>query len=291
MKVNCHVCFIWEIILLIIIQSINHQAYFYCCNKKNDVIHCKASAQAIIMNDDEHHERFILSKINLNHSVNCLPNNVLLLVRKTKDAFKQRIQGSPSIKPSVVYIEEVNRIRDCLSEADKLEFDQMMPTQTTLNPSIFAWKRVLWPPNPDLVSKIDIECDIFQLNGENICKFKEEVGRNPNRIVFGFTSNKVMEASLGMSKIGVMDATFDCCPNLFSQLFIVSTCLGGIIWRPMLYAFMPDKFTDTYDTLFSAFSGLMHMNNWWWKDDFKMKDANISGAGTFLFCNVKVQGK
>ena len=33
---------------------------------------------------------------------------------------------------------------------------------------------------------------------------------------------------------------------------------------------MPDKSTDTYDTLFSAFSGLMHMNNWWWKDDFKM---------------------
>ena len=114
-----------------------------------------------------------------------------MLVRKTKDAIKQRIQGSPSIKPSVVYIEEVNRIRDSLSEADKLEFDQMMPTQTTLNPSIFAWKRVLLPPNPDSVSNIDIECDIFQLNGENISKFKEEVARNLNRIVFGFTSNKV----------------------------------------------------------------------------------------------------
>ena len=111
----------------------------------------------------------------------------------------------------------------------------MMPQQTTLNSSIFPQKIVLLPPGPETVSNIDIEYDIFQLNGENICKFKEEVGR------FGFTNNKVMEASLGMSKIGVMDATFDCCPNFFSQLFIVSICLGGILWSPLLYVFMPDQ--------------------------------------------------
>ena len=35
---------------------------------------------------------------------------------------------------------------------------------------------------------------------------------------------------------------FQCCPFIISQLFIVSMCLSGIIWRPILYCFMPDKF-------------------------------------------------
>ena len=56
--------------------------------------------------------------------------------------------------------------------------------------------------------------------------------------MFRFAINKVMETSLGMSKIGVIGATFDCCPNLLSHLFIVPTCLGEILWRIILYVFM-----------------------------------------------------
>ena len=35
---------------------------------------------------------------------------------------------------------------------------------------------------------------------------------------------------------------FQCSPDLFPQLFIISVCLSGILWRPIMYVFMPDKF-------------------------------------------------
>ena len=46
-------------------------------------------------------------------------------------------------------------------------------------------------------------------NQENICKFSMEVGNNPNRRLFGFSTDKVMELGQRMPKMDVMDSTFD----------------------------------------------------------------------------------
>ena len=40
--------------------------------------------------------------------------------------------ADPTIKPSAVYQREVFAVRDGLSDAEKIEFDLLMPTQHTL---------------------------------------------------------------------------------------------------------------------------------------------------------------
>ena len=48
---------------------------------------------------------------------------------------------------------------------------------------------------------------------------------------------------------------FKAAPQGFAQLFMVSVLMGGVIWRPMLYVFQPDKYQDTYEAIFSALAG------------------------------------
>ena len=63
----------------------------------------------------------------------------------------------------------VNAVRDNLSQAEKVEFDNYMPTQVTMNASIFVWKRMVIPAAPACVSDIDTTGPFFTLdNGENI---------------------------------------------------------------------------------------------------------------------------
>ena len=83
-----------------------------------------------------------------------------------------------------------------------------MPTIQSMNPSIFVWKREMYPPSPESISTIETESPLFMLQDENVCKFTESVAENPNRKVFGFTSSKVLEKGLRMANLGVMDATF-----------------------------------------------------------------------------------
>ena len=85
-----------------------------------------------------------------------------------------------------------------------------MPTQAQINPSIYAWKRSVIPPNPEQAADIDISCPFFLTeSGENICKASFNIAGNPRRRVMILTTEKVMEAGLRFSPRGVMDATFD----------------------------------------------------------------------------------
>ena len=81
---------------------------------------CKASAHAAIIDeDDSENERFILCKYMNQHVASCIPSNLVLQVKKIKDTIKKRIHESPSIKPSLVYNEEFNQIRDNLTQEQR----------------------------------------------------------------------------------------------------------------------------------------------------------------------------
>ena len=138
-----------------------------------------------------------------------------------------------------------------MNEGDREQFDQTMPTKQTIMPSIYGWKRSVLPPNPESILEIEHNNQFFTLkNGENICKYVSEVNGDPRRRVMVLTSSKVMKICLTMGRSGVMDATFDSSPNLFSQLFMMTIHLLGIVWRPMVYIFMTDKYEDSYQVAF-----------------------------------------
>ena len=117
------------------------------------------------------------------------------------------MQESPTIKPSIVYNEEVNRIRDNLPYDAKDKFDDLMPSQVSMNSSIHGWKREVILVNPDSVLVIDEDNMMFA--GENICKFDLEVVKPKMHMLELFPTDKVLEAGLKISNIGVTNATFD----------------------------------------------------------------------------------
>ena len=188
----------------------DRRAYFYCVNKVKKGIGCKSSARALLTLDDEGEDKFMLSFYDGNHSDLCVPNPVQLDVKNVREQIKTTIKANPTLKPSVVYSQQVDSVRGQLGDGFRQEFDQMMPTQAQINPSIYAWKRSVIPPNPEQAADIDISCPFFLTeSGENICKASFNIAGNPRRRVMILTTEKVMEAGLRFSPRGVMDATFD----------------------------------------------------------------------------------
>ena len=41
----------------------------------------------------------------------------------------------------------------------------------------------------------------------------------------------------------------------------MSVLLGGLVWQPMAYFYQTDKFQETYEEIFMALSGYMHMHD------------------------------
>ena len=166
---------------------------------------CKKSAKATKNEDGT----YLLYSWDGQHSSECRPNSALAAVKKVRDAIKAKVLEDPTIKPSVVYSSEVFRVRDNLSEADKIDFDCLMPTQSVLNASIFGWKRQVIPANPDTVEEIDITGPFFTLeSGESMVKHDSFINEDRSRRLLILTSDKVMKAAVQMASKGVMDATF-----------------------------------------------------------------------------------
>ena len=136
------------------------RAYFYCVNKVKKAACCKSSARAFVTEDEDDDE----------HSAQCIPNPVQLEVKSVKENIKKTIMNNPTLKPSAVYSQQVDSVRNELGEGFRQEFDVMMPTQSQINPSIYAWKRLIIPPTPEEATNIDLACPFFLTeSGENIC--------------------------------------------------------------------------------------------------------------------------
>ena len=164
----------------------------------------------IALDEDTEEQKYILAKYNPEHSESCVPNSAQLQVKAVRASIKNIITDNPTLRPSVVYSAEVDKVRDNLGEGFRQEFDQLMPTQSTLNPSIYAWKRAVVPANPEEAHEIETDCPFFlRSSGENICKASIYVGGDPRRRLLLLTTEKVMRAGVQLSERGVMDATFD----------------------------------------------------------------------------------
>ena len=58
---------------------------------------------------------------------------------------------------------------------------------------------------------------------------------------------------------------FQAAAHGFSQIFIISVLLANVVWRPLLYIQMPDKFQDSYEAMFSLILGII-IFFWLWSD-------------------------
>ena len=77
------------------------------------------------------------------------------------------------------------------------------------------------PPQPEQVKDIEPAGVFFTLrSGENITKLDADIQGDENRRILGFSSDKVLEAAMRMSKAGIMDATFKVHLRFISTLMI-----------------------------------------------------------------------
>ena len=205
--------------------------YFYCVNKIKHGVKCSSSAKAVVMTDEGSGEHsYLLASYNGNHADTCIPNSTHLQVKEVRAAIKSEIMENPTMMPSALYNSEVDKVRDNLEEGFKQDFDQLMPTKAALNPSIYAWKRLVVPTNPDTVNEIDIECPFFLTpGGENICKASINVAGDPRRRVMLLTTDKVLSAGILFSTSGVMDATFDVSIFLVNFFLSFHSVLSAIV--------------------------------------------------------------
>ena len=106
----------------------------------------------------------------------------------------------------------------------RVDFDLLMPTLLAMNSrlmisfycslnkydfyfSIFAWKRLVIPPNPDRVQDIDTSGPFFLLpSGESMVKVDTNVGGLQSSRFLGMTSDKLMEYDSEVAEDAVMDA-------------------------------------------------------------------------------------
>ena len=177
--------------------------YFYCCNKNK--FKCKKSAKASVNEDGS----YLLYGYSGQHSECCRPSGAFIHVKRIRDAIKTKVLADPTIKPSAVYQREVFAVRDGLSDAEKIEFDLLMPTQHTMNSSIFAWKRMVISAAPECLGDIDTSGPFFTLeDGESMVKHDSMINEDRNRRLIFMSSDKIMRAAAEMGHAGVMDATF-----------------------------------------------------------------------------------
>ena len=222
--------------------------YLYCSQKKQPPLGCccKASATAIKEIDPENHEtdgeiQYSYTFIKAGNHTHP-PCVVLKQIIECKRAMQDRVHKRPTEKPSRIYREEVDKIRDNLDEASKREFDQEMPTLQQLRPSIQRWRRDVVPPNPTTCSEIETDGVWAKLpSGENTIKGDTCVNGNPDKRILLQTSVKVLGECLRMSIKVVMDATFKCRSKLYPQLFVISFLIGNVCWRPAIYCHMPGR--------------------------------------------------
>ena len=64
----------------------------------------------MVDNEESDEPEFLLAKYNGNHSESCIPNSAQLEVKAVKAAIKKTILSDPTLKPTVVYNREVDRV-------------------------------------------------------------------------------------------------------------------------------------------------------------------------------------
>ena len=70
------------------------------------------------------------------------------------------------------------------------------------------------------------------------------------------TTNDLLDI-LAQTKMILGDGTFQICPKLWTQVFIVSAQVEKDCFVPVCYCFLPDKSRISYDTMFSMLKGAL----------------------------------
>ncbi|CAI6345974.1 unnamed protein product [Macrosiphum euphorbiae] len=161
---------------------------------------------------------------------------------------KEELNQNPT-KPVPKTFNEIRRsvITSGIEGATNSEVIDAIPVFTSIKSSGYRKKMKMIPPLPSKLSDLTIEFDWRSTNDGRDFLLGSEL--NDNKIIIFGTEGFLKR--LCNSEIIFMDGTFKSAPKLFLQIYTLHCFVMGVM-VPMVYAFLPNKSTNTnYTRMFN----------------------------------------
>ena len=130
----------------------------------------------------------------------------------------------------------------------KLLFLQDFPKFVDVKSSLLSRRRQMIPPDPKVMSDIDIDLQVFLTKkGENVVKGEQFL--SDGRRVILFTTNEHLKILSRAHQI-LGDGTFWITPGLQCQTFIISTEVSSGVFVPVCFCLLPNKKKESYKAMF-----------------------------------------
>ena len=253
-------------------KCIGKNAVFVCneCSKTEAKKHTSALVKKV--SDTGTSADFQLVSFSTDHA--CLPSRILPLKKKFIDIMYKKTKENPSAAFGKIYLEERRKLSEELSEEEKDEFFQIIPSEANLATNLCKFKREFVPQAPKTQSEFDTKSSWMNLkSGESIVKEDEDENTENSRIILLATNFtlRLLARAVAIS----CDGTFKMRPTNWWQLFIVCAQLTDNIWIPCAFGFLPDKKEKTYTTFFVKL-----------KDAMSKIDESLSA--TYVMCDFEL---
>ena len=180
----------------------------------------------------------------------------------------KRIAQNPYRIASDIYNEVYNDLMthlglntDDLSPEDQLRKDSVIAALKPVNlatPSIYRIKSTYVKKDVNNMEEFDTEAPQNFIGNENCCKFAGYVSEDDRKSRILIFATDYTLRLLHACRVIYMDGTFRMAPKLWKQIFIVNCEIDDKLSLPVLFALLPDKKTETYDTVFRTVKDLLN---------------------------------
>ena len=267
-------------------KSVGKNAIFVCTGCKNMGHRTTATATKVGQNNNSND--YILQSCDENHK--CMPSCIAPLKKKFVEIMYSEVKKNPTRAIGEIYKETRRELSKDLTEDERLQFFEIIPTQANITPRLTTYKSEFIPQQPKDVFDFDAKCPWLNLDsGESTVK--SDLSIDDCRIIL-FATNFTLKLLARATAISC-DGTFKMCPKLWWQLFIVCGEISDGIWLPMAFGYLPNKKKETYKSFFSQLKDALSRHDLELSAQYVMIDFEYSIRSAFkeTWDYIPVKGK
>ena len=159
------------------------------------------------------------------------------VIKEAKDLMYQMVLKEPTRSLQEIYEVVRQQFTANMDSATKLLFLQDFPKYLDLKSALLYVRRQVIPPDPKLMTDIDVNLPIFlNKDGENIVK-ADQVLSDGRRIMMFSTNDHLKILARATQVLG--DGTFRITPGLWCQTFIISAEVSQGSFVPVSFCLLP----------------------------------------------------
>ena len=159
------------------------------------------------------------------------------------------VEQNPSRSAVQIYEEVRNSFTQNMQSEEKVLFLSSFPTFRDFQTILYRKRRELIPPNPKVMTDLNVDLPIFQYSKEETVLKGDQVLSDGRRIVM-FSTNYHLKLFAKAEEV-LADGTFRTTPPPWKQSFIISSKVTSNVFVPCIFILLPDKKRESYDAMFS----------------------------------------